>query len=680
MIQQKNLPYFSKIDQSGINAQLDDILASSRDEIKRLLDEGRQYTWDELIVPLEEMDDRLNKFWSPIRHLKSVADNDVLRKAYNECLQKITEYYTDLMQDERLYQAYEMIRNSNEYKDLGHARQKVIDDHLRDFRLSGVGLEQAKKTEYKKIVQDLTRTESSFEENVLDATQAWSKTITDEAQLQGLPDTALQLAKKHAEDSEVDGWVVTLDFPSYYPVMQYADNADLRHEVYEAYVTRASSLGPGNHDFDNSKNMSEILGLRKQKAQLLGFNTYAEYSLARKMAKTPQEVLSFLEELSSHSVSVAKDEYSELENFAREHYQHQKLEPWDIAYFSEKLKHHKFDFTQEDVRPYFPVDAVLSGLFTIVNKLYGLEIQQLPDIDVWHPDVHFNAIVDANGNPRGGFYLDLFSRKSKRGGAWMDECIIRKNLSGDLQLPVAYLSCNFSPAVNNKPSLLTHDEVTTLFHEFGHGLHHMLTLIDYPPVAGINGVPWDAVELPSQFMENWCWERESLDLIGSHYETGDPIPDDLFNKMLEAKNFQSAMQMVRQLEFAIFDFRLHFQDSDYSSESIQQLLDEVRRETAVIIPTKYNRFQNSFTHIFSGGYAAGYYSYKWAEVLSADAFSKFEENGIFDHETGQQFLNTILEQGGSRDAYELFVEFRGREPSITPLLRHAGIESQPQNN
>ncbi len=680
MIQQKNLPYFSKIDQSGINAQLDDILASSRDEIKRLLDEGRQYTWDELIVPLEEMDDRLNKFWSPIRHLKSVADNDVLRKAYNECLQKITEYYTDLMQDERLYQAYEMIRNSNEYKDLGHARQKVIDDHLRDFRLSGVGLEQEKKTEYKKIVQDLTRTESSFEENVLDATQAWSKTITDEAQLQGLPDTALQLAKKHAEDSEVDGWVVTLDFPSYYPVMQYADNADLRHEVYEAYVTRASSLGPGNHDFDNSKNMSEILGLRKQKAQLLGFNTYAEYSLARKMAKTPQKVLSFLDELSSHSVSVAKDEYSELENFAREHYQHQKLEPWDIAYFSEKLKHHKFDFTQEDVRPYFPVDAVLSGLFTIVNKLYGLEIQQLPDIDVWHPDVHFYAIVDANGNPRGGFYLDLFARKSKRGGAWMDECIIRKNLSGDLQLPAAYLSCNFSPPVNNKPSLLTHDEVTTLFHEFGHGLHHMLTLIDYPPVAGINGVPWDAVELPSQFMENWCWERESLDLIGSHYETGDPIPDDLFNKMLEAKNFQSAMQMVRQLEFAIFDFRLHFQDSDYSSESIQQLLDEVRRETAVIIPPKYNRFQNSFTHIFSGGYAAGYYSYKWAEVLSADAFSKFEENGIFDHETGQQFLNTILEQGGSRDAYELFVEFRGRQPSITPLLRHAGIESQPQNN
>ncbi|NNE37984.1 MAG: M3 family metallopeptidase, partial [Gammaproteobacteria bacterium] len=505
MIQQKNLPGFSKIDHASINSDLEELLKANREDINRLFEVGLEYSWDTLIVPLEEMDDRLNKFWSPVRHLKSVADNELLRKTYNECLQKITEYYTDLMQDERLFHAYEKIYNSSEYHDMGHARQKVIEDNLRDFRLSGVGLQQAKKTEYKNIVQDLTRAESTFEENVLDATQAWTKTITDKSLLLGLPDTVVQLAKKHAEDRDIDGWVITLDFPSYYPVMQNADNAELRQEVYEAYVTRASSFGPGNHEFDNSKYMQEILGLRKQKAGLLGFDNYAEYSLARKMAKTPEEVLSFLEELSSHSVTVATKEFSELQTFAREHYQHQKLEPWDVAYFSEKLKHHRFEFTQEDVRPYFPVDAVLNGLFTIVNKLYGLKIQQMPDIDVWHPDVKFYVIYDANGDQRGGFYLDLFARKNKRGGAWMDECVIRKNLSGELQLPAAYLSCNFSPPVNDKPSLLTHDEVTTLFHEFGHGLHHKLTLINYPPVAGINGVPWDAVELPSQFMENWCW-------------------------------------------------------------------------------------------------------------------------------------------------------------------------------
>jgi oligopeptidase A len=671
-----NLTRFSGIDPGYISKDLDKLLSKNNEKLQELLESLTTYNWNNLIVPLEEMDDDLNKFWSPIRHLHSVADNELLRKSYNDGLQKITEYYTDIMQNEMLYQAYKQIRNSDEYKQIDTAKQKVIDDNLQDFTLSGVGLDEEKKQQYKKIVQDLTKVESKFEENVLDATQEWSKVIEDESQLQGLPESVIELAKKNAEDRNIKGWVFTLDFPSYYPTMLYADSSELRRDLYEAYVTRASSLGSGRKDLDNSAIMAEILTLRKQKARVLGFDTYANLSLAKKMAKTPEEVLSFLDELGSHSIEAARQEYAELIKFTETEFQLPTINPWDVAYYSEKLKHQTFDFSQEEVRSYFPASSVLNGLFTIVNKLYGINIKQIASVDVWHDDVSFYLITDSLGNDRGGFYLDLYARKNKRGGAWMDECVIRKNLDGKLQIPIAFLSCNFTPPVNDKPSLLTHDEVTTLFHEFGHGLHHMLTLIDYPPVSGINGVPWDAVELPSQFMENWCWERKSLDLIGKHYLTGEPIPDTLFSKMQKAKNFQSAMQMVRQLEFAIFDFRLHFEDSDYSQQSVQQLLSDVRQKTAVIIPPEFNRFQNSFTHIFSGGYAAGYYSYKWAEVLSADAFSKFEENGIFDRETGKHFLNTILEQGGSRDALDLFVEFRGREPSIAPLLRHAGIEMQ----
>lgn len=671
-----NLPLFSGIDPGYISKDLDKLLSKNNEKLQELLESLTTYNWNNLIVPLEEMDDDLNKFWSPIRHLHSVADNELLRKSYNDGLQKITEHYTDIMQNEMLYQAYKQIRNSDEYKQIDTAKQKVIDDNLQDFTLSGVGLDEEKKQQYKKIVQDLTKVESKFEENVLDATQEWSKVIEDESQLQGLPESVIELAKKNAEDRNIKGWVFTLDFPSYYPTMLYADSSELRRDLYEAYVTRASSLGSGRKDLDNSAIMAEILTLRKQKARVLGFDTYANLSLAKKMAKTPEEVLSFLDELGSHSIEAARQVYAELIKFTETEFQLPTINPWDVAYYSEKLKHQTFDFSQEEVRSYFPASSVLNGLFTIVNKLYGINIKQIASVDVWHDDVSFYLITDSLGNDRSGFYLDLYARKNKRGGAWMDECVIRKNLDGKLQIPIAFLSCNFTPSVNDKPSLLTHDEVTTLFHEFGHGLHHMLTLIDYPPVSGINGVPWDAVELPSQFMENWCWERKSLDLIGKHYLTGEPIPDTLFSKMQKAKNFQSAMQMVRQLEFALFDFRLHFENSDYSQQSVQQLLSDVRQKTAVIIPPEFNRFQNSFTHIFSGGYAAGYYSYKWAEVLSADAFSKFEENGIFDRETGKHFLNTILEQGGSRDALDLFVEFRGREPSIAPLLRHAGIEMQ----
>lgn len=455
--------------------------------------------------------------------------------------------------------------------------------------------------------------------------------------------------------------------------MQYADNRELREEVYEAYVTRASENGPGGGEWDNGQVMADILALRKEQANLLGFANYAEYSLQRKMASSPAQILNFLQELAQHSSQVAQDEYQELSEFALDEHQLAKVEAWDVAYYSEKLRKHKFDISQEQLRPYFPAPHVIKGMFAVVKKLYDIDIRAVDDIDTWHDDVTFYEIHDSNGVLRGRFYLDLYARSQKRGGAWMDECVVRRKSGTTVQTPVAYLTCNFTPPVSGEASLLTHDEVITLFHEFGHGLHHMLTLVDYADVSGINGVAWDAVELPSQFMENWCWEREALELISSHYQSGESLPEELYEKLTRSKTFQSGMQMVRQLEFALFDFRLHLEERVLSTDDIQILLDEIRTQVAVIIPPVYNRFQHGFSHIFAGGYAAGYYSYKWAEVLSADAFSKFEENGIFDRSTGVQFLNSVLEQGGAREPMESFVEFRGREPSVDALLRHSGI-------
>ena len=676
LLETEGLPRFSAIKPEHVVPAVDTVLGDNRRKLAALLEFDQQYNWDNLVIPLEEMEDRLNKCWSPVRHLHSVADNDVLREAYNICLPKISDYSTDILQNHDLYQAYKQIADGKQYQQLNPAQKKTIDNALRDFHLSGVALSQDKKLEYKNIQQALSRAETKFEENVLDATHAWSKHITDKSRLAGLPESALGLAAQAAKDKGLQGWLFTLDFPSYYPVMQYAEDRTLREEMYIAYVTRASDMGPGPHDRDNSKVMENILALRAQKARVLGFDNYAHYSLARKMADTPDQVLEFLNNLGRHSLSTAKAEFNELKDFARVHHKLSGINAWDIAYYSEKLRQHKFDFSQEQLKPYFPVSAVLSGLFTLVDRLYGLHIREINAIETWHPDVRFFEIHDQQGTHRGSFYLDLFARQHKRGGAWMDECIVRKRNKAGLQLPVAYLTCNFTPPINKQPSLLTHDEVTTLFHEFGHGLHHMLTLVDYPAVSGINGVPWDAIELPSQFMENWCWERELLDVMARHYKTGAIIPDDLYGKMIQAKNFQSGMQMARQLEFALFDFRLHYEQNDYSCGAIQALLDSVRREIAVTVPPEYNRFQHGFTHIFAGGYAAGYYSYKWAEVLSADAFSKFEEKGIFDRKTGEQFLHTVLEQGGSRDPMDLFVEFRGRKPSINPLLRHSGIEAR----
>jgi oligopeptidase A len=668
------LPVFSQVKPEMIEPAIDALLEENRDTLKRLLQENDHYTWDKLIIPIEEMDDRLNKFWSPVRHLHAVADNDKLREAYNACLEKITAYSTDILLNHDLYLAYRQIKESNNFTKLNPPQQKVIENALRDFTLSGVGLGQNDKTKYKSIVQQLSSLQTKFEENVLDASHAWTKHITDKSVLRGIPDTTLALASKNARDRKFDGWVLTLDFPCYYPVMQYAEDRALREVMYHAYVTRASDKSPSGDKWDNSELIGKILQLRKEKASLLSFESYAQYSLEKKMAESPDEVLFFLENLLEHSIAAAKSEFSEIKDYASEYYKINDLAPWDIAFFSEKLRHHKFNFSQEDLKPYFPVSTVLAGLFDLVNRLYGITISRGEGIDVWHPDIEFYEIRDRQGEPRGGFYLDLYARRGKRGGAWMDECVIRKNLDGNLQRPVAYLCCNFTPPVDDKASLLTHDEVTTLFHEFGHGLHHMLTRVDFPPISGINGVAWDAVELPSQFMENWCWERISLGLFAKHYQTGEVLPEALYKKIIEAKNFQSAMQMVRQLEFALFDFHLHYDQENYSTAAVQATLDKIRKKTAVIQAPEYNRFQHSFTHIFAGGYAAGYYSYKWAELLSADAFSKFEENGIFDHRTGEQFLHTILEQGGSREPMDLFIEFRGRKPTIDALLRHSGIE------
>jgi len=671
----EDLPVFSRIRPEAIESELEALIEDNRRSLQRLLAENEEYTWDNLIAPLEELEDRLARFWSPVQHLHAVADSEALRRAYNACLPRLTEYHTELGQNAALFAACRQIAESPEYARLDSAQQKVIDNMLRDFRLSGVDLDAQRKAEFAEIQQQLSRAQTRFEENLLDATHGWSLHVTDRERLRGLPESALALAADAARRQDKPGWVLTLDIPSYLPVMQYAEDAGLRRDMYEAFVTRASEQGPGAGRWDNSVPMQEILALRSRLAGLLGFDSYADYSLARKMAESPAAVLEFLQNLVSHARPVARREYAELQDFARRSDGVDTLNAWDAAFYAERLRRERFDFSQEDLRPYFPVPQVITGLFEVVHKLYGLRILKRMAVDTWHPDVTFYDIYDRDGNLRGGFYLDLYARDHKRGGAWMDECRIRHRHAGGTQLPVAYLTCNFTPPVGGEDSLLTHDEVTTLFHEFGHGLHHMLTLVDYPDVAGINGVPWDAVELPSQFLENWCWERESLDLFARHHRTGEPLPAALLDKMQRARNFQSGMQMVRQLEFALFDFRLHGDRQERDAAAIQALLEEVREEVAVIRPPAWNRFQHSFAHIFAGGYAAGYYSYLWAEVLSADAFSKFEENGIFDRPTGDQFLHTILEQGGARDPMELFTAFRGREPRIDALLRHSGIST-----
>ncbi len=666
------LPKFSAIRAEHVAPAVERALRECRERVAAI-EASEAHDWEGLAAPLEALDERLGRVWSPVSHLRAVADEPALRAAYNECLPKLSEYSTELGQNEALFHAYEALEADAEPAGLDETQRKIVANALRDFRLGGVALEPAEKARFKTVSARLAELSSRFEENVLDATQAWQHRVTDEAALAGLPESARTLAQQTARREGVEGWLLTLEYPSYFPVITYADDESLREAAYCAYTTRASDQGPHAGRWDNSEVMREILALRQERAALLGYASYAELSLARKMATSPQAVTEFLEDLARRARPVAERELAELREFARTRFGRERLEAWDIAYYAEKLRVERYALSQEDLRPYFPVPRVLEGMFDVVRRLYGLEIRAVDGIDTWHPDVRFFRIRDADGEVRGEFYLDLYARPHKRGGAWMDECLVRRRVGNRVQRPVAFLTCNFIPPAEGRPALLTHDEVSTLFHEFGHGLHHMLTRVDYPSVAGIRGVPWDAVELPSQLMEHWCWEREALALIAGHHETGEPLPDEMYERLRAAKNFQSGLQMLRQVEFALFDFRLHTDPDAGQPGRIQETLDAVRREVAVIVPPQYNRFAHAFSHIFGGGYAAGYYSYKWAEALSSDAFSRFEENGIFDAGTGRDFLHSVLEQGGARDAMELFVAFRGREPTIDALLRHSGI-------
>ncbi|MCY0964928.1 oligopeptidase A [Parathalassolituus penaei] len=669
------LPPFSAISADQVKPAIEEILNRNRARIEGLLESfrtGTEPTFATLVAPLEQWDDELSKAWSPVGHLNGVKNSDELREAYNACLPLLSQYSTELGQNVELCEAYKKIQASAEFATLSQQQQTTVNNALRDFHLSGVDLPADKKARYGEISQRLSELTSKFSENVLDATHAWHKHIDDESVLAGLPDSAKSLLQQLAQQKELPGYVVTLDLPSYLPIMSYADNRELRQEVYSAYVTRASEIGPNAGEFDNSANMQEILALRFEMAQLLGYESYAAYSVASKMAESPDQVLEFLTDLAKKAKPQAEREIAELKAFAKDNYGADDLQPWDVGYYAEKLRQQRYSISQEDIRPYLPVDTVIKGMFETVSRLFGVQFVEQTTFDTYHPDVRFFE-VHKDGAQLASFYLDLYARAKKRGGAWMDVCRTRRNTESGLQLPVAYLVCNFTPPVGDKPALLTHDELTTLFHEFGHGIHHMLTRMDVAAVSGISGVAWDAVELPSQFLENWCYEPEALAFISGHYETGEPLPKELLDKLLAAKNFQSAMGTMRQLEFALFDFRLHH-EFRADGVDVQTLLNQVRSEVTVVPISPLSRFQHGFTHIFAGGYAAGYYSYKWAEVLSADAFSRFEEEGIFNPTTGQSFLDEILSQGGSREAAELFRNFRGREPSVEPLLRHCGIE------
>jgi len=673
LLSSAELPAFSKIKPEHIQPAVEQAIAKCRDTIEALLAKNSQYTWDNLIEPLEDVDDELGNIWSPISHINSVISSDELRDAHDACLPLLSDYGTYVGQHQGLYQAYKSIHGSAEFSQLTQEQKMLIEQSLRDFELSGIGLDDKQKVRYGEMVKRLSELTSNFSNQLLDATEAWTKLITTEAELVGLPESAIAAAKAMAAAKEQQGWLFSLDFPSYLPVMTYSENRELREECYRAFVTRASDQGPNAGEFDNTNNMNEIVALRHELANLLGFASYADKSLATKMAQDPAQVLGFLNELGERSKDQAATELAELRAFAKEHYNVTEMVSWDLSFYAEKLQQYKYQVSQEMLRPYFPENKVLSGLFYTVNRLFGLTISEQQGVDTWHKDVRFFNIYDAENVHRGSFYLDLYARSGKRGGAWMDDCRGRRMTRSGLQKPVAYLTCNFNGPIDGKPALFTHDEVTTLFHEFGHGIHHMLTKVDVGGVSGINGVPWDAVELPSQFMENWCWQEEALAEISGHYETGEPLPKALLDKMLAAKNFHSGLMMARQLELSLFDFRMHHEFDPAKGVDIQGILDEVRSQIAVLTPPSFNRFQHGFAHIFAGGYAAGYYSYKWAEVLSADAFSRFEAEGIFNSETGKSFLNNILEMGGSEEPMELFKRFMGREPNTDALLRHSGI-------
>tara|TARA_A100001391_G_scaffold177095_1_gene140681 strand:+ start:807 stop:2858 length:2052 start_codon:yes stop_codon:yes gene_type:complete len=675
LLERNTLPPFDTLKAEHVEDAISELLEHNQQEMERLIEATRDDTrWDNFAAPLEALGDRLSQAWSPVSHLNSTMNSPKLREAYQACLAKLSAYSTWVGQNSDLAAAYQRLADSDEFASLDEAQQKAITNSLRDFRLAGVDLPQDKKQRYGEIQARLSELSNTFSNHVLDATQAWHKDVGEEA-LAGVPESGLEALKANAEAKGLEGYRITLDFPSFFPVLSYADNRELREEVYTAFVTRASEKGPNAGEFDNGPVIEEILALRQELAALIGFDDYASLSLATKMADSPAQVIAFLDDLATRAVPQAREEFNELAAYATESLGIDDLQPWDVGYASEKLRESRYAINQEQLRPYFPAPQAIDGLFEVVNRLYGITFKQRA-VPVWHEDVSYYEVIE-NDTPIAGFYLDLYAREGKRGGAWMDECRVRRRREdGSLQLPVAYLTCNFTRPVGDRPALLTHDEVVTLFHEFGHGLHHMLTRQEVAEVSGINGVAWDAVELPSQFMENFCYEREGLDLIARHVDTGERLPDDMLERLQAARNFQAAMTMVRQLEFSLFDFRLHHELDKPSASDVQALLDEVRSKVAVVPAVEFNRFQNGFSHIFAGGYAAGYYSYKWAEVLSADAFSAFEESAVFDTATGQRFRDEVLARGGSRDAAELFRAFRGRDPQVDALLRHSGIGAQ----
>jgi oligopeptidase A len=679
----EGLPAFGSLDVDGVIPALEAQLEANLALLDRVADAPA--AWEAVVEPLEEADDALARIWAPIRHLHAVADSDALRRVYDAGLPKLTDYGNRYGQHPGLYRAWRALAEAPGFQQAPAARRMAVEQALRDFRLSGIELEATAQARFREISQRLSELSNRFSQNLLDATDAWSLTVPAE-RLAGLPEGALEKAFAEARSREVgaDGTaaVLTLDGPTYLAVMAHAEDRELRREIYEAWVTRASSLGERPRTWDNAPLIDEILALREEQARLLGFTSWAERQLEGRMARDADEVLGFLGDLAARSVPQARREFGELRDFAAAELGLEDLEAWDVGFASERLRLARFDVSQEALRPWFPVDRVIEGLFGIVARLFGIEVVERPGWPVWNESVRCFEVLrpgeDGAVEIAGRFYLDLYARRHKRGGAWMDGCRGRRSTAAGVQVPVAFLTCNFSGPVEREdggttPALLTHDEVTTLFHEFGHGIHHMLTRVDVADVAGINGVPWDAVELPSQFLENWCWHPEAVALISGHHETGAPLPDELLERLVAARNFQSAMAMVRQLEFALFDFRLHHGALAAAPDRVRAVLEAVREDVAVVRPPAFNRFENGFGHIFSGGYSAGYYSYKWAEVLSADAFSRFEESGIFDAVAGRDFLECILERGGSEAPAELFRRFRGRDPEVAALLRHSDI-------
>jgi len=661
------LPRFAEIKPEHVTPAAEQLLADGRATTQAVLQ--AKPTWEEFIAPLEDSNERIGRAWGQVAHLHAVMDNPALREVYNANLPKVTKYWTELGQNQQLFEKYKLLRNSNDFPQLSPARKKIVENALRDFRLGGAELPPERKKRYGEIQEELARLGAKFSENLLDATNAFSALISKE-QTTGIPEDVLQAAREAAQKDGKEGWKFTLHMPSYLPVMQYADDRALREKLYYASSTRASEFGkPG---WDNAPLIARMVPLRRELAQLLGYRDFAEVSLVPKMADSSSQVLAFLDDLARRARPFAERDVEELREFSKTELHVPDLQAWDVAYASEKLRAKRYSFSDQEVKQYFPEDIVTRGLFRVAETLYQVKILE-SRAPTWHSDVRFFEVRDPSGNAIGQFYMDLYARETKRGGAWMDDAISRRRKRDRIQIPVAYLNCNFSRPVGAKPALFTHDEVLTLFHEFGHGLHHLLTRVEDLGVSGINGVEWDAVELPSQFMENFCWEWDVLREMTRHVDTGLPLPKKLFDRMLAAKNFHSGLAMLRQIEFAVFDMRLHSDFDPAAGRSALDLLEEVRSQVAVLRPPAYNRFPNSFGHIFGGGYAAGYYSYKWAEVLSADAYSFFEENGVLDAKTGARFRDEILAVGGSRPAAESFRAFRGREPKVEALLRHNGM-------